>query len=296
MAQSAEALADWPALAERVEACLRASLPPAGKDRLVAAMEYALTGGGKRLRPLLVYHAGHIAGAPMERMDTVAVAVEMIHAYSLVHDDLPAMDDDELRRGRPTCHLAFDEATAILAGDALQTEAFAQLARLPHPDAGRSARMIATLADAAGARGMAGGQAMDLALTGQDSEIEILERLHGLKTAAIIRAALVLGALAADEANEELINALTRTGQAIGLAFQIQDDVLDVTGDTRTLGKSKGADAARDKPTFASVLGAEEATKRYRALYAEAMEEMEQFGEKARWLKELISQMEEREH
>jgi geranylgeranyl pyrophosphate synthase len=232
----------------------------------------------------------------MERLDTVAVAVEMIHAYSLVHDDLPAMDDDDLRRGRPTCHLAFDEATAILAGDALQTEAFAQLAHLNHPDASRPARMVATLADAAGARGMAGGQAMDLALTGQDSEIEKLEKLHSLKTAALIRGALTLGAMTADTADETLITTLDRVGLAIGLAFQIQDDVLDVTGDTRTLGKSKGADAAKDKPTFASVLGADEATERYRALYAEATEALETFGEKARGLKELIVQMGDRQH
>ncbi len=294
MARTAEHAQLPGVLNERIEACLGESLPPAGDDRLLAAMHYALTGGGKHLRPLLVYNAGLMAGAPLERLDPVAVAVEMIHAYSLIHDDLPAMDDDDLRRGRATCHLAFDEATAILAGDALQAEAFRRLASLDHPDPARPAAMVRCLAEAAGPHGMAGGQAMDLALTGRQTDPQALETLHRLKTGALIRASLQLGAMAADREQTRLGHTLGSIGDAIGLAFQIQDDVLDVIGDTDTLGKPRGADEARQKPTFASLLGIDTATGQYQALYSEALGQLEGLPEAADGLRQLIMQMRDR--
>ncbi len=284
------------ALRERIEQRLADSLPRDGEPRLVEAMRYALTGGGKRLRPLLVYHAGQLAGAPLERLDHAAVAVEMIHAYSLVHDDLPAMDDDELRRGHPTCHIAFDEATAILAGDALQTLAFQHLAAMPHPSPARLLQMIRTLGTAAGAAGMAGGQAMDLALTGQDCDLNTLERLHRLKTGALIEAALQLGLLSAESPPDTVGAALDTVGQNLGLAFQIQDDVLDVTSDTHTLGKAQGADAARNQPTFASLMGIDAATKRYQSQYDEALEQLAEFGKSADGLRKLILQIRDRKN
>ncbi len=292
-ADSAQASAT---LRERIESVLSASLPREGDPRLLEAMRYAVTGGGKRLRPLLVYHAGHMANAPMERLDAVAAAVEMVHAYSLIHDDLPAMDDDDLRRGQPTCHVAFDEATAILAGDALQARAFEILAGIEHPEASRVVEMIGRLARAAGPAGMAGGQAMDLALTGHSGDLAHLEHLHRLKTGALIEASLMLGALAADQRKGALEQQLDTLGQTIGLAFQIQDDVLDVISDTDTLGKAQGADAARDKPTFASLQGVEAAETRFRCLYQEAMEQLADAGPRAVGLQELIRQMRDRRH
>lgn len=246
------------AAASRVEAVLERVLP-AGPDssplaRLIEAMRYAALGPGKRVRPFLVYTAGELAGAEATVLDAPACALEMIHAYSLVHDDLPAMDDDDLRRGRPTCHRAFDEATAILVGDALQTHAFELLAEAPGLAAETRLTMIATLAHAAGHRGMVGGQAMDLAAVGQQRTLTELEQMHRLKTGALIEASVILGAMAggADKAMRE---ALTRYARAIGLAFQVRDDILDVTADSHTLGKTQGKDAAREKPTYVSLLG-----------------------------------------
>jgi farnesyl diphosphate synthase len=216
-------------------------------------MRYAVLGGGKRFRPLLVYASGHSLGVAPAHLDAAAVAVEMIHAYSLIHDDLPAMDDDALRRGRPTVHIAFDEATAILAGDALQTCAFDTLCRAPVPDA-IARQMLATLAQATGAAGMAGGQALDMDATGQQQTLQALQHMHGLKTGALIRASVRLGALTAD-ADAETLRNMDTFASALGLAFQIRDDLLDIEGDAADLGKTAGKDAAQGKSTYPALLG-----------------------------------------
>jgi farnesyl diphosphate synthase len=269
----------------RIESALEHYLP--GPDihpaRLHQAMRYAVLGGGKRVRPLLVYAAGAAVRAPVARLDVSASALELIHAYSLVHDDLPAMDDDDLRRGRPTCHRAFDEATAILTGDALQTLAFQILARAPALDVEPQVRlrMVDTLAQASGSRGMAGGQAIDLAAVGQTLDIAQLEDMHIHKTGALIRASVLLGALCATHLDEPHREQLDHYAKCIGLAFQIQDDILDVTGDTATLGKSAGADAARAKPTYPALLGLEGARQRATELLAAANESLHGFGPEA---------------
>lgn len=221
---------------------------------LEQAMHYAVSTGGKRMRPALVYATGEALGAAPERLDAPAAAVEMVHAFSLVHDDLPAMDDDALRRGQPTVHIQFGEANAILAGDALQTEAFCVLGEDTHnPPAARIA-MVACLARSAGADGMAGGQSIDLAAVSQQLGHEQLQAMHRLKTGALIRAAVELGAIAAD-ADTSTTAVLRQYSESLGLAFQITDDILDVTADTQTLGKRQGADAAQNKPTYCSELG-----------------------------------------
>ena len=218
-------------------------------------MRHAVLNGGKRMRPMLVYASGIAMGAAEENLDAAAVAVELIHCYSLVHDDLPAMDDDSLRRGQPTVHVAFDEATAILAGDALQSLAYDVLASAPL-DAGRRVAMLAELARAAGTSGMCGGQALDIDATGETVSLADLERLHALKTGALLRASIRLGALAAG-ADEECLSALDRFADALGLAFQIRDDLLDIEGNSAILGKTAGKDAAQDKATFPAVIGIE---------------------------------------
>jgi geranylgeranyl pyrophosphate synthase len=242
----------------RIEQVLDAylALLDSGTPRLREAMRYSALGAGKRLRPLLVYATGESLGASLQELDAPAAAVELIHAYSLVHDDLPAMDDDDLRRGRPTCHRAFDEATAILVGDALQALAFAVLAE--DVDAAAAARrliMVRLLARASGTSGMAGGQAIDLVSVGQTLDIEALENMHARKTGALIQCSVLLGAVAAGVTAGEEIAALERFGADIGLAFQIQDDILDVEGNAQLLGKRTGADAARMKPTYPSTAG-----------------------------------------
>jgi geranylgeranyl pyrophosphate synthase len=254
-------LARW---ADRSEGVLTACLPPAELEprRLHLAMRYAVLGGGKRIRPALVYACGSALGAPLEALDPPAAAIELVHAYSLVHDDLPAMDDDDFRRGRPTCHRAFDEATAILAGDALQALAFGVLAGAALPARTRAA-MCEALARAAGTAGMAGGQALDLAATATELDAEGVERMHRLKTGALIAAALHLGALAAD-AEAALIERLERFGHRLGLAFQIRDDLLDEEGDPDRAGKRLGKDRAAGKRTFPAVLGREGARMRLR--------------------------------
>jgi geranylgeranyl diphosphate synthase, type II len=263
------------ALAASIEACqqrierildheLRGETPPT--SRLCEAMRYSVLGGGKRLRPVLVYLTGQAFGAPLPRLDAPAAAVELIHAYSLIHDDLPAMDDDDLRRGRPSCHRAFDEGTAILAGDALQALAFEVLARPREQSAGDSSAeqrvlMLATLARAIGTEGMAGGQAIDLEAIGKALSAEAIERMHRRKTGALIQASVELGGLAAGLAQAPAYPALSAFGAHIGLAFQIQDDILDVTGETSVIGKNQGADAALGKPTYPSVFGLEGARR-----------------------------------
>lgn len=243
----------------RVDAALDATLPTIEREpaRLHEAMRYAVMGAGKRVRPLLAYGAGRINGADPARIDSAAAAVELVHAYSLVHDDLPAMDDDDLRRGRPTCHIAFDEATAILAGDALQAHAFVVLASDPMLKAQPEtlARLVEILADASSSAGMAGGQAIDLAAVGRALTVHELTHMHNLKTGALISAAVRMGASAAGIDGASALAALDDFGTAIGLAFQIHDDVLDVEGDTAVIGKPQGSDQESGKPTFPMLLG-----------------------------------------
>ena len=257
------------------------------------AMRYSVLGTGKRLRPVLVYLAGRALGADDKALDTPAAAIEMIHAYSLVHDDLPAMDDDDLRRGRPTVHRAFDEPLAILAGDALQTLAFEALASRPHP---RLGALITTLEQAAGRDGMAAGQAIDLGAVGAPMDLAALQAMHQHKTGALIRAAVRLGALVAVDASDPRIAALDHYAAAMGLAFQIHDDVLDITGDTQTLGKTSGADARRDKPTYPALLGVAQAQRRARDLLDEALAALEPLGEAGQPLTALARFMIDRDH
>ncbi len=261
------AFAAWRA---RVEAALDHALqsPDHAPRRLHAAMRHAVLNGGKRMRPLLVYASGIAMGASEVKLDAAAMAVELIHCYSLVHDDLPAMDDDSLRRGQPTVHVAFDEATAILAGDALQSLAFDVLANAP-VDAGRRVAMVAELAHAAGAGGMCGGQSLDIDATGVGSNIDIdaLQCLHSLKTGALLRASVRLGALAAG-ADAVSLATLDRYADALGLAFQIRDDLLDVEGDSISLGKTAGKDAAQDKATFPALIGVDASRARLLQLSA----------------------------
>lgn len=251
-----------PEYQRRIEEVLARALhiEGAATERLLEAMRYSTLAGGKRVRPVLVYSTGEALGAPLEWLDAAAAAVELIHVYSLVHDDLPAMDNDDLRRGRPTCHRAFDEATAILTGDALQARAFEVLAQAPENiAAGARIEMLRVLADAIGTRGMAGGQAIDLAAVRQALTESALERMHRQKTGALIQASVLLGAISAGLSDAAERAALAEFGAEIGLAFQIQDDILDVEGSTNTLGKRAGADAERVKPTYPSVLGLEAA-------------------------------------
>jgi len=234
------------------------------------AMRYSSLCGGKRIRPMLVYGAGHAVGVSPDKLDSVACAVELIHVYSLIHDDLPAMDDDELRRGQPTCHLAFDEATAILAGDALQALAFHTLTDSMDHQPDVAVELVRNLASACGSSGMAGGQVLDLQAVGEIPDIQELEHIHALKTGALIRSAVVAPAWVA-RASADTREALDQFGGLVGLGFQIRDDILDVTGDSVTMGKSAHADAQRDKPTFPSLIGLEASQQRAAVLRDEAL-------------------------
>jgi farnesyl diphosphate synthase len=278
-----------------VEATLERWLPPATTqpERLHGAMRYATLGEGKRVRPILVYATGKALGVQPQLLDGPACAVELIHAYSLVHDDLPAMDDDDLRRGQPTCHKAFDEATAILAGDALQTLAFKVLARDPRleVDNGIRLQMIDTLALASGSRGMAGGQAIDLESVGKELDVVQLENMHIHKTGALIRASVRLGALACPEADPVKVEGLDRYAKCIGLAFQVRDDILDIEGDPETTGKARGMDQAKSKPTYPALLGLEESREKAQLLCQEALNSIDALGQDAeplRWLADYI--------
>ena len=259
-------------------------------------MRYAVLGGGKRLRPVLVYATGSALGAQLDKLDASAAAVEIIHAYSLVHDDLPAMDNDDMRRGRPTCHVAFGEAMAILAGDALQALAFEILAADTAHDAGNHVEMLRTLAAACGAHGMAGGQALDLAAVGKTLTADALDRMHEHKTGALIRASVRLGALAADCTDATTPAALDEYGHAIGLAFQIRDDILDVEGDSETIGKTAGKDATNAKPTYPAILGMDASRARLAQLTGEAIAALAPLGERAKELVELARYVAEREN
>ncbi len=260
---------------DRVNAALSRFLAPLPfqSSPLVNAMEYGALLGGKRLRPFLVYATGEMLKADPASLDAPAAAVECIHAYSLIHDDLPAMDDDNLRRGQPTCHIKFGEDTAILAGDALQTLAFSILADEPMPGVAPQERiaMLSELARASGVAGMCGGQALDLAAEGKQIDLSALEQIHRHKTGALIRAAVRLGALAAGEAGRQALPALDRYAEAIGLAFQVQDDILDVVGDTAILGKRQGADQDLGKSTYPALMGLENARAKAWDLYQESL-------------------------
>jgi geranylgeranyl diphosphate synthase, type II len=276
---------------ERIEQVLDEclALPDPGTARLREAMRYSALGGGKRLRPLLVYLTGESLGAPLGTLDAPAAAVELIHVYSLVHDDLPAMDDDDLRRGRPTCHRAYDEATAILVGDALQALAFAVLAHDADAPALQAERlaMVRILARASGTGGMAGGQAIDLVSVGCTLGIEALENMHARKTGALIQGSVLLGAVAAGITAGAEFTALERFGADIGLAFQIQDDILDVAGNAQLLGKRTGADAARRKPTYPSTAGLDGARARAAQLRDLALASLAPLGARGTALAEL---------
>jgi len=276
---------------QRVDAALERlfQAPASDLERLYAAMRYSVINGGKRVRPLLVYAACESLGGDLAQADGAACAVELIHAYSLVHDDLPAMDDDDLRRGQPTTHIAFDEACAILAGDALQSLAFEVLgSHAGNPaDAALRLRMLATLSRAAGPAGMVGGQAIDLAAVGIKIDQQALERMHRHKTGALIEASVVLGAMASGKASAIQLNALQQYAQAIGLAFQVQDDILDVESDTATLGKTQGKDEANDKPTYPALLGLEAAKAYALELRDQALAALRDFDERAEPLRQL---------
>lgn len=273
----------------RFEEVLMRLLPQADvlPQRLHAAMRYSVLEGGKRVRPLLAYAAGELSGAPAARVEIAAAAVELIHAYSLVHDDMPCMDDDVLRRGKPTCHVEYDEATALLVGDALQSLAFQLLSehRLSD-DASKQLRMVKLLAVASGSRGMAGGQAIDLASVGKQLALPELEQMHIHKTGALIRAAILIGAHCGD-LDQAQLDKLDRYGKCIGLAFQVVDDVLDSEADTATLGKTAGKDADNDKPTYVTLLGVQAAKKMAAELHQEALDALNEFGASAQRLREL---------
>ena len=275
---------------QRIEAQLQAVLPRAevAPQRLHQAMRYAALGGGKRVRPLLAFAAGEITRADACRVAIAGAAAELIHAYSLVHDDLPCMDDDVLRRGKPTCHVEFDEATALLVGDALQSLAFQLLAehRLAD-DPAAQLEMVKLLAAAAGSRGMAGGQAIDLTATGASLTLPELEFMHIHKTGALIRAATLLGARCGAALEAAELGQLDRFAKCIGLAFQVVDDVLDTEATTATLGKTAGKDAQHNKPTYVSVLGVGDAKKLADGLRCDALAALDGFGERALRLRQL---------
>lgn len=270
-------------------------LPNADAARLLESMKYSLLNGGKRIRPLLVYASAQACQANLNHADYAALAIEMVHAYSLVHDDLPAMDDDDLRRGQPTCHIAFDEACAILAGDALQSEAFSLLSGaidglLP----AQQLRMVNNLAMASGVYGMAGGQSLDLEAVNQSVDIAYLENMHNHKTGALIKASVLLGAQCQAKLDPQTHDLLSQYADAIGLAFQVQDDILDVTSDTQTLGKTQGADAALNKPTYVSLLGLDGAQQKAAQLHQTALDALAPLGENAKALRQIANYIIER--
>jgi geranylgeranyl pyrophosphate synthase len=278
---------------ERMEHALAARLPDASlvPARLHEAMRYSVLGGGKRIRPALLFATARALGLAEDEVEAAACAIELVHVYSLVHDDLPAMDDDDLRRGRPTCHKAYDEATALLVGDALQPLAFQLLASdkaLPASPAIRL-RLIDMLAHAIGTFGMAGGQAIDLAAQGMRLDIGQVEDMHARKTGAVIRASVLMAAECAPSLDAGLYAALARFATAVGLAFQIQDDLLDVTGDALTLGKATGADSERAKPTHPAIIGIPASQQRVRLLHDQAISALAPFGERAESLRSLAN-------
>ena len=272
----------------RVEQALSQWVPADAPAGLGEAMRYGVLDGGKRLRPLLVHAACEAVGGNPDAALRAAVAVELIHAYSLVHDDMPCMDNDVLRRGKPTCHVEYDEATALLVGDSLQSLAFQLLSEHTLSDNPASQlQMVKLLAVASGSRGMAGGQAFDLASVGKQLTLPELEFMHIHKTGALIRAAILLGAHCGNGLDASQLARLDHFGKCVGLAFQVVDDVLDAEADTATLGKTAGKDADNDKPTYVSLLGVVQAKKMAAELHAEAMNSLSEFGTQAQRLREL---------
>lgn len=273
---------------------LRSKLPA---SQLMAAMQYAGLGAGKRIRPVLVYGSVQAVGGNLEAADIAACAVELIHSYSLVHDDLPAMDDDDLRRGKPATHKAFDEATAILAGDALQSLAFQLLSNGQLPlDTETQLTMIRVLSSASGAEGMVGGQSLDFEAVGKQLSVAELETLHNLKTGALIRASVLLGGLSHSGSSASQLDCLGQYAHNIGLAFQVQDDILDVISDTSTLGKPQGSDRLQNKPTYVSLLGLDCARARATELANHAIGALDDFSDTADRLRELASYIVQRVH
>ena len=284
----------------QVERALELNLPSSDQEprRLHDAMRYAVLGPGKRVRPVLVYATGQSFGTPLSILDESAVAVELIHAYSLIHDDLPAMDDDDLRRGRPTCHKAYDEATAILAGDALQALAFKVVTQTDaeRVSPARRLAMLQELASASGSTGMAGGQAMDLDAVGCQLSLDELETMHLHKTGALIRASIRLAYLASDIDDADTAEQLDHYARCIGLAFQVRDDILDVEGETAVIGKPQGSDNARDKPTYPMLLGMDEAKRTARTLCDSAIEKLGTLGPQAEILRQIARYIVGRNH
>jgi len=282
----------------QVDAQLDAILPAAtgAAKQLFAAMRYSVFNGGKRLRPALCFAAADAVAESDANSAKVAAALEMIHAYSLIHDDLPAMDNDDLRRGKPTCHIQFDEATAILAGDGLQSLAFQQLTELETLPAPLVVELIAMLSRLGGCAGMVTGQAIDLAATGTALELEQLKEMHAHKTGALIEASVLMGAMATGQANQEQLNALSAFARAIGLAFQIQDDILDVESSTAQLGKQQGSDATNGKSTYTSILGIERARREAAELFDHSILALQCFGEKADPLRAIAGFIVQRNH
>jgi len=274
-----------------MERALAARLPEASAvpGRLHEAMRYSVLGGGKRIRPALVFATARALGLTEDEVEAAACAIELIHVYSLVHDDLPAMDDDDLRRGRPTCHKAYDEATAVLVGDALQTLAFQVLTRDPALPASPAVRLrlVELLAEASGTFGMAGGQAIDLAAQGQKLDLTQVEEMHARKTGALIRVSVMMASACVPTLEARWSQALLGFVNPIGLAFQIQDDLLDVLGDVSTIGKATGADSERGKPTHPAVIGIEASQERVRLLHAQALDSLAPFGRRADLLRSL---------
>lgn len=292
-------LKQWQAAAQaRTESVLETLMPSENQApaKLHEAMRYVTLGGGKRLRPLLVCAAAELGNSDAAAAEYALAAVEFIHVYSLVHDDMPAMDNDSLRRGKPTCHVQYDEATALLVGDALQTQAFDVLSRPTGLPAARQLAMLTTLAQASGSTGMAGGQAIDLANVGRAMNQAELEQMHSLKTGALIRAAVRLGALSCPDLGEAELAALDRYAAKLGLAFQVIDDVLDCEADTATLGKTAGKDADNDKPTYVKLMGLSQARTYAETLVAEAVAELETFGSRALRLRQLAEFVTARKH
>ncbi|WP_404340926.1 (2E,6E)-farnesyl diphosphate synthase [Pseudoalteromonas mariniglutinosa] len=267
------------------------------EQRIKSATHYAVLNGGKRLRPYLVYATGRMMGANKEDLDVLAAAIECIHSYSLVHDDLPAMDDDDLRRGRPTCHILYGEAHAILAGDALQTMAFELIANHQFKvSAQQQLKMIALLSKASGIQGMVGGQALDISATDKQVSVTQLEQIHQLKTGALLNCAISLGALCSPTCDEHSLKQLTLFGHAIGLAFQVQDDILDVEGDTQTLGKPQGSDVAANKATYPALLGMTAAKQKAQSLLTQAHDALAMLKHDTSQLKSLADYIVEREY
>lgn len=288
------------AIRERTTHALDQHLPPASHtpQRLHEAMRYACLNGGKRVRPILVHAAGEASGAHPEVLDICAAAVEMIHVYSLVHDDMPCMDNDTLRRGQPTCHVQYDEATALLVGDALQTQAFVALANLADSALAPTTvnALLRTLAQASGASGMAGGQAIDLAAVGQQLDAAQLEQMHIMKTGALIRASIRLGGLAGESLDEQQLAQLDRYGKVLGLLFQVVDDILDCTASTDVLGKTAGKDEAADKPTYVSLMGLAGARSFADDLLAQAQQVITPIGPRAARLQDIALEIVQRTH